>query len=104
MNHRLAACSLALIDSALGAGFQLHERSAAGLGRAFSGEAAMGDDATVIASNPAGMVLLEDEWSFAIGTSGIFPEVEVSGLYSPPAPAPRRRTARADRASRGSRR
>jgi long-chain fatty acid transport protein len=82
MKHRLAACSLALIDSALGAGFQLHERSAAGLGRAFSGEAAMGDDATVIASNPAGMVLLEDEWSFAIGASAIYPEVKVSGLYT----------------------
>lgn len=82
MKHRLAACSLALIDSTLGAGFQLHERSAAGLGRAFSGEAAIGDDATVIASNPAGMVLLEDEWSFAIGASAIFPEVKVSGLYT----------------------
>ena len=70
------------------AGYQLFERSAAGLGRAFSGEAAMGDDATVIASNPAGMTLLEDEWSFAIGASGIFPEVEVSGVYAPPgAPA-----------------
>jgi long-chain fatty acid transport protein len=88
MKHSLAAFSLALIDSTLGAGFQLHERSAAGLGRAFSGEAAMADDATVIASNPAGMALLEDEWSFAIGTSGIFPEVEVSGIYAPPAPAP----------------
>jgi long-chain fatty acid transport protein len=88
MKHRLAVYSLALIDSALGAGFQLHERSASGLGRAFSGEAVIADDATVIASNPAGMVLLEDEWSFAIGTSGIFPEVEVSGIYAPPAPAP----------------
>ena len=66
------------------AGYQLFERSAAGLGRAFSAEAAMGDDATVIASNPAGMTLLEDEWSLAIGASGIFPEVEVSGVYAPP--------------------
>ena len=88
MKHRLAVCSLALLYSALGAGFQLQERSAVGLGRAFSGEAAIGDDASVIASNPAGMVLLEDEWSFAIGASGIFPNVEVSGIYSPPAPAP----------------
>jgi len=70
------------------AGYQLFERSAAGLGRAFSAEAAMGDDATVMASNPAGMSLLEDEWSFAIGASAIFPEVEVTGLYTPPgAPA-----------------
>lgn len=48
----------------------------------------MGDDATVIASNPAGMVLLEDEWSFAIGSSAIFPEVEISGLFTPPGAPP----------------
>lgn len=71
-----------------GAGFQLQERSASGLGRAFSGEAAMADDASVLASNPAAMLLLADEWSFALGGSGIFPEVEVRGTYAPPAPAP----------------
>jgi long-chain fatty acid transport protein len=79
---------LGAIHWAAAAGFQLHERSASGLGRAFSGEAAMGDDASVIASNPAGMILLQDEWSFAVGASAIFPEVEVSGTYAPPAPAP----------------
>jgi long-chain fatty acid transport protein len=79
---------LAAIQPASAAGFQLHERSASGLGRAFSGEAAIGDDASVLASNPAAMILLRDEWSFAVGMSGIFPEVEVSGTYAPPAPAP----------------
>ncbi|MCW1884791.1 outer membrane protein transport protein [Luteolibacter flavescens] len=89
MNTRLVLCSLGLVSPLChGAGFQLHERSASGLGRAFSGEAAIADDASVIASNPAGMILLEDEWSFAIGTSAIFPEIEVSGTYAPPAPAP----------------
>jgi long-chain fatty acid transport protein len=79
-----------------GAGFQLQERSAAGLGRAFSGEAAMADDATIIASNPAGMMLLDDEWSFALGASGISPQVEVAGFYRPPgAPAGVRRPAAA---------
>ncbi len=37
----------------VGAAFQLAEHSAAGLGRAFSGEAAIADDASVIARNPA---------------------------------------------------
>lgn len=89
MKSRLVALSLgSLSPLALGAGFQLQERSASGLGRAFSGEAAMAGDASVIASNPAAMLLLADEWSFALGASAIFPEVEVSGAYSPPAPAP----------------
>ena len=79
---------LLAIQCAGAAGFQLQERSAAGLGRAFSGEAAMGDDASVIASNPAAMILLEDEWSFAIGASAVLPDVEVNGSYAPPAPAP----------------
>ncbi|PAW63844.1 MAG: hypothetical protein B9S38_16945 [Verrucomicrobiia bacterium Tous-C4TDCM] len=89
MNSRLLALSLgSLSPLALAAGFQLQERSASGLGRAFSGEASMADDASVLASNPAAMLLLSDEWSFALGGSGIFPEVEVRGTYAPPAPAP----------------
>jgi long-chain fatty acid transport protein len=79
---------LVALDSASAAGFQLQERSASGLGRAFSGEAAMGDDASVLASNPAGMILLQDEWSFAVGVSAIFPEVEISGTYVPPGAPP----------------
>ncbi|WP_367874940.1 OmpP1/FadL family transporter [Luteolibacter sp. Populi] len=88
MIARSAFLLLAAIQSSTAAGFQLHERSASGLGRAFSGEAAFADDASVIASNPAAMTLLQDEWSFAIGASAIFPEVEVSGSFAPPAPAP----------------
>lgn len=89
MNSRLLALSFGSLPLlSHGAGFQLQERSASGLGRAFSGEAAMADDASVLASNPAAMLLLSDEWSFALGGSGIFPEVEVRGTYAPPAPAP----------------
>ena len=89
MNSRFLTLFLSSFSPlALGAGFQLQERSASGLGRAFSGEAVLADDASVIASNPAAMLLLADEWSFALGASAIFPEVEVSGAYSPPAPAP----------------
>lgn len=61
-----------------GAGFQLSERSTRGLGRAFSGEAAIGDDASILGSNPAGMSLLDD-WSFSIGSSFITPEVNARG-------------------------
>jgi len=69
---------LALSNVALGAGYQLAERSASGLGRAFSGEAAIGDDASILGSNPAGMSLLDD-LSFAIGANFVFPHVDAQG-------------------------
>ena len=62
----------------LGAGFQLVERSAAGLGRAFSGEASIADDASVVASNPAAMVLLGGEWNFSTGVSFINPSADAT--------------------------
>lgn len=70
---------LALSTAAHGAGYQLAERSASGLGRAFSGEAAIGDDASILGSNPAGMSLLDD-MSFAVGASFVFPSVDAEGL------------------------
>lgn len=77
--HTLAATLLVgMTASSFGAGFQLAERSGSGLGRAFSGEAAIADDASIIASNPAGMSLLDD-LSFAFGLSYINPDVDVSG-------------------------
>ncbi|WP_052573255.1 outer membrane protein transport protein [Haloferula sp. BvORR071] len=88
MTVRFLFFLLATAHAVSAAGFQLQERSASGLGRAFSGEAAMGDDASVIASNPAGMILLPGEWSFSGGVSGIFPNVEVNGRFDPPSPAP----------------
>ena len=62
----------------LGAGFQLAERSVSGLGRAFSGEAAIADDASVIASNAAGMILLDDN-AISAGLQYINPGVDVKG-------------------------
>ncbi|MDP0490454.1 MAG: outer membrane protein transport protein [Verrucomicrobiota bacterium JB023] len=70
-----------------GAGFQLAERSASGLGRAFSGEAAIADDASVIASNPAAMILLGGGWDYSISASYIRPSVDVSGVATAPASA-----------------
>ncbi|MGJ8723684.1 MAG: OmpP1/FadL family transporter [Roseibacillus sp.] len=62
-----------MTPSLLGAGFQLAERSASGLGRAFSGEAAIADDASVVASNPAAMIMLGGEWNFSAGITYIDP-------------------------------
>lgn len=66
-------------SASYGAGFQLAERSASGLGRAFSGEAAIADDASIIASNPAGMSLLDD-MSFAFGANVILSNIDASGV------------------------
>ncbi|NNC89213.1 MAG: long-chain fatty acid transporter [Akkermansiaceae bacterium] len=82
-SHRFlpAGAAALLLTSPLlpGGGFQIGERSAAGLGRAFSGEAAIGDDATIIGSNPAGMILLQDDYEFSVGASAILPDGDVSG-------------------------
>jgi len=75
----ITAAILGLTSASLfGAGFQLAERSTSGLGRAFSGEAAIGDDASVLASNPAGMILLEDN-SISVGLQYINPHVGAEG-------------------------
>lgn len=71
------AVALGLTTSTFGAGFQLAERSTIGLGRAYSGEAAIADDASIIASNPAGMTLLEGT-QVTVGAQYIVPTVEVS--------------------------
>ena len=63
-----------------GSGFQLFERSASGLGRAFSGGAAYAEDASVIASNPAAMIMLGGEWNFTVGLNIIDVESEVEGF------------------------
>lgn len=44
---------------ALAGGFHLVEYSGSGMGRAYSGEAAIGDDASIVSANPAGMSLLK---------------------------------------------
>ena len=66
------------LPSLKGAGYQLAERSAAGLGRAFSGESAIADDASVLGSNPAGMSFL-DGLSFSAGFNAILADVDVDG-------------------------
>lgn len=58
------------------AGFQINESSASGLGRAFSGEAAIGDDAASLARNPALMARFEQAELSVVGTY-IIPEINV---------------------------
>ncbi|PKH86377.1 outer membrane protein transport protein [Colwellia sp. Bg11-28] len=66
----------------VGAAFQLAEHSAAGLGRAFAGEAAIADDASVIARNPALMAQFDQiELSFT-GTY-VIPDVSLTGIDAP---------------------
>ena len=72
------ATSFLLTPCLTGAGFQLAERSASGLGRAYSGEASIADDASVVASNPAAMVLLGGDWNFSLGTSYIDPNADAT--------------------------
>jgi len=76
--HTLALTTL-ILPLAHGAAFQLAERSASGMGRAYSGEAAIADDASILGSNPAGMSLLDDGMSFAFGTTIVLPSADVSG-------------------------
>ena len=74
----LSAVFAAMIPAmqANAAGYQVNEHSAAGLGRAFAGEAAIADDASVIARNPAAMSFLEGR-TFTSAVSYVKPEVEV---------------------------
>ncbi|MGC9552874.1 outer membrane protein transport protein, partial [Vibrio metoecus] len=76
----LVACmGVLLAGHASAAGFQVAEHSASGLGRAFSGEAAVADNASVLARNPAAMMLF-DTAQFSGALSIVDPEVNVDDL------------------------
>ncbi|MBE1274188.1 outer membrane protein transport protein [Enterovibrio baiacu] len=73
-----------------GAGFQISEHSASGLGRAFAGEAAIADNAAVAVRNPAAMTMF-DSAQVSGGISFIQPDVDakVTSVGSnPPAAIP----------------
>jgi long-chain fatty acid transport protein len=85
MNHKnlfaksAVAAAIALVSSHVyAAGFQLNEFSSIGLGRAYSGEGAMGDTAASASRNPATMALM-DRPAFSIGAVYIAPDVNISG-------------------------
>ncbi|OEE76928.1 outer membrane protein transport protein [Vibrio genomosp. F6] len=77
MKHcSLLTVSILLACNANAAGFQVAEHSASGLGRAFSGEGAVADNASVLARNPAAMTLFETA-QFSGALSIVDPEVDV---------------------------
>ncbi|MGB0895002.1 MAG: OmpP1/FadL family transporter [Parashewanella sp.] len=79
-NKTSLAIALALVSSqALSAGFQLNSQSASGMGRANSGDAAIGDNASVLARNPAAMSLF-DKKSLSVGLTYVQPDVEVNDV------------------------
>jgi len=85
MNHKnlfpksLLAIAVTLISShTFAAGFQLNEFSSVGLGRAYSGEGAMGDTAASASRNPATMALM-DRPMFSVGAVFIDPGVDIDG-------------------------
>lgn len=85
MNHKnlfaksaLAAAVAIVSSNVYAAGFQLNEFSSIGLGRAYSGEGAMGDTAASASRNPATMALM-DRPMFSIGAVYIDPGVDISG-------------------------
>ncbi|WP_066963173.1 OmpP1/FadL family transporter [Microbulbifer sp. Q7] len=65
-------------SGALAAGFALQESSTSGLGRAFAAENAIGDNAAILARNPAGSALF-NEMAFSVGVTYVNPEIDAAG-------------------------
>lgn len=73
------AISITIVSSnTLAAGFQLNEYSTTGLGRSFSGEGAVADNAAVGSRNPAAMTMF-DSPSFSGGVIYVDPKVDITG-------------------------
>lgn len=73
------AVAVAIISTqAWSAGFQLNEFSSSGLGRAYSGEGAIADDAGNVSRNPA-LITMFDRPTFSAGAVYIDPDVNISG-------------------------
>ena len=76
---KVALLSAATISSfTYSAGFQVNEHSVSGLGRAYAGEAAMIDNAAVMARNPALMSYFKNK-SLSVVTHVVVPNVNVKG-------------------------
>ena len=72
-----AAVTLASTQT-FAAAFQLNEHSASGLGRAYAGEAAIADNASVLSRNPAAMTRF-DKMALSVSGTYIKPDVDVNG-------------------------
>ncbi|GAB4165674.1 MAG: outer membrane protein transport protein [Rhodocyclaceae bacterium] len=75
----------AFSGACLASGFQLVEQNASGLGNAYAGTAAVAQDASTIFFNPAGMTLLPQGKSFALGVDAIQPSATFHNGGSVPA-------------------
>lgn len=67
------------LRSKLAAGFQLNSQSATGLGRAFSGDAVIADNASVMARNAAAMTLFDSD-QFSGGINMIDTDIEIKDI------------------------
>ncbi|MBH1929392.1 long-chain fatty acid transporter FadL [Serratia rubidaea] len=74
----LAAAVAIISSNVYAAGFQLNEYSSSGLGRSFSGEGAVADNATSASRNPATMMMF-DRPTFSAGAIFVDPGVDISG-------------------------
>lgn len=73
------AVAVAIVSTqAWSAGFQLNEFSSSGLGRAYSGEGAIADDAGNASRNPA-LIMMFDRPTFSAGAIFVDPGVDISG-------------------------
>ena len=74
----LATATLLAAGGANAAAFQLAEVSTSGLGRAYAGEAAIADNASVVATNPALMSLFKNN-QFSVGGVYVDSKIRMSG-------------------------
>ncbi|MEO2268270.1 outer membrane protein transport protein [Pseudoalteromonas sp. YIC-656] len=75
----LLAASLALLSTeSFAAAFQLAEQNVSGLGRAYAGEAAVAEDASVVARNPALMSQF-DKAQLSVAAIYVLPDVSLEG-------------------------
>ncbi|WP_166422116.1 outer membrane protein transport protein [Paraglaciecola sp. 20A4] len=83
LNKILLAAGLSTLSlNTFAAAFQLSEHSASGLGRAFAGDAAIAENASVVARNPALMSQFSENQLSVVGTY-IVPDVSLTGESAP---------------------
>ncbi|MGL6162529.1 OmpP1/FadL family transporter [Microbulbifer sp.] len=74
----LAAAISTASSGTMAAGFFLNETSTSGLGRAFAAENTIGDNAAILARNPAGSALF-DTMTISGGVTYVNPEIDAEG-------------------------
>jgi len=77
----IAIATTTLSSGTQAAGFYLQETSATGLGRAFAAENTVGDNAAILARNPAGSALF-DRPELSLGLIYVDPEIDAEGDVS----------------------